>query len=130
VEVEDLEEARSIPKVISAGDVVRVGPHEITMSRELARGGPKDIEIRFLPRYQVHRLLEKRLIIARQQGGSRLVEISYEDPDRVLAAQVVSRVVTEYVNYSVRTEVTQDTTTVARLRREVDSTARKLAASE
>src|SRR5204862_272921 len=76
------------------------------------------------------KLLDRRLQISRQEGGSRLVEVSYEGPDRVLAAQVVGRIVTEYVGYTTRTEATQDTATVAQLRREVDSTARKLGAAE
>jgi len=125
-----LEEARAVPAQIAAGDSMRVGGTVLTLAQDLSRGGPKEIVIRVLPRYQVHKLLEKRLLIARQEGGSRLVEVSYQDPDRVLAAQVVNRVVTEYVDYSTRTERTADTTTVAQLRREVDSTARAMVQAE
>jgi succinoglycan biosynthesis transport protein ExoP len=86
--------------------------------------------LKFLPRYQIYKLLESRLLIARQEGGSRLIEVSFEDPDRVLAARVVTRLVSEYMAYSTSTERTTDTTTVAQLRREVDSTSRKLAVAE
>jgi uncharacterized protein involved in exopolysaccharide biosynthesis len=109
---------------------MRVGCTEITLAQDLSRGGPSKIVIRMLPRYQVHKLLDKRLTIEQQQGGSRLVEVSFEDPDRALAAQVVNRIIAEYVAYSTRTERGQDTTAIVRLRAQVDSTARTLGESE
>src|SRR4029079_259391 len=102
----------------------------VTLAPTLLTSGPEQIVIKLLPRYEVHKLLDKRLIIARQEGGSRLVEVSFEDPDRLLASQVVNRLVTEYVQYTTTTEQTEDTTTVAQLRTEVESTSRRLAVAE
>jgi uncharacterized protein involved in exopolysaccharide biosynthesis len=130
VEKDKLEEVRTLPASIAAGDSMRVGGTEITLSPQLRPGGPEKIVIRVLPRFEVHKLLDRRLTIERQEGGSRLVEVAYEDPDRVLAAQVVQRVIAEYVAYSNRITEAQDTTTVVQLRREVDSTGRRLAQSE
>jgi uncharacterized protein involved in exopolysaccharide biosynthesis len=130
VEKKKLEEEPNLPSTITPGVPVQVGGTVITLSPKLVTAGPATILITVLPRYQVHKLLDRRLLIARQEGGSRLVEVSYEDPDRILAAQVVNTLVDEYVAYSTRTERAQDTTTVSHLRTQVDSTARKLASAE
>ncbi|HEY9226559.1 MAG TPA: GNVR domain-containing protein [Gemmatimonadaceae bacterium] len=127
---EKLDDVASIPPVMTPGMPVQIGGTIITLAPTLVGAGPDEIVVRLLPRYQVHKLLDKRLIISRQEGGSRLVEVSYEDPDRVLATQVVTNLVGEYVKYTTITERTEDTTTVAQLRMEVDSTSRRLAAAE
>jgi uncharacterized protein involved in exopolysaccharide biosynthesis len=130
IEKSKLEEVRNLPASVSAGDSIRVGGTVLTLSRDLARGGPDEIVVRVLPRYKVHDLMDRRLSIERQEGGSRLVEVTYEDPDRQLAADVVRRVIDEYVTYSTALEKLQDTTAVGRIRVQVDSTARVLAAAE
>ncbi len=130
IETSDLEEVRNLPASIRAGDSIRVGGFELTLAPDLARGGPEKIEVRVLPRFRVHELLDKRLSIQRQEGGSRLVEVSFEDPDRQLAAAVVRDLVDEFTSYSSRMERRADTTAVAGLQREVDSTARLLAGAE
>ncbi len=130
VERKKLDDVGPLPAVIEPGSPVRVGGLMLTLSPDLRRGGPETIKIRILPRYEVHKLLERRLVIGRQEGGSRLVEVSFEDPDRALAAQVVGRVVDEYTTYSNRTQRGDDTTAVIRLRAQVDSTSRKLGVAE
>lgn len=130
VEEKNIDDATVAPPAFMPGTPVRVGGTLITLSSKLVGAGPEKIVIKLLPRYKVHRLLEKRLLIARQEGGSRLVEVSFEDPDRVLAAQVVNLVVTEYVTYTTANDRTEDTTAVGQLSAEVDSTRRKMLAAE
>ena len=130
VEHKKLDDVPNLPTAMIPGVPVQIGGTIVTLIPKLLGAGPSKIVIKFLPRYEVHKLLEKRLVIARQEGGSRLVEVSFEDPDRVLAAQLVNTLIGEYIAYSTRTERNQDTTTVAQLRFQVDSTARKLAAAE
>lgn len=130
VERKKLDDVGPLPPFFEPGAPVRIGGLMLTLSPDLRRGGPEVIKIRVLPRYEVHKLLDRRLVIGRQEGGSRLVEVAYEDPDRVLASQVVSRMVDEYTTYSNRTQRSDDTTAVLRLRGQVDSTARKLSESE
>jgi uncharacterized protein involved in exopolysaccharide biosynthesis len=125
-----LDDVGPIPAVFEPGVPVRIGGVSLTLAPDLVRSGPATIKIRILPRYEVHKLLERRLTINRQEGGSRLVEVMYDDPDRVLASEVVRRIVDEYVTYSNRTSRTDDTTAVVRLREQVDSTSRKLARTE
>jgi uncharacterized protein involved in exopolysaccharide biosynthesis len=119
-----------LPHVFKLGVPVRVSGWLITLSPLLAGGGPDKIVVKLLPRYKVHKLLDKRLLISRQEGGSRLVEVVFEDPDRVLAQQVVQQIISNYVAYTTATERTEDTTAVGELRLQVDSTRRLLTASE
>ncbi len=130
IEKSGLDDVPNLPSTIAAGQSIRVGGVEITLAQTLRGAGPASIVIQILPRYKVHQLLDKRLSISQQEGGSRLVEVSYEDPDRVLAAQVVAHVIGEYVHYTNHTEITSDTITVSELHDEVDSTARQLAIAE
>lgn len=126
----DFDETAGLPAEIIPGATVRVGGTAVTLAPALRRGGPSTIAITFLPRYKVHKLLEKRLLIEQEEGGSRLVDVTYEDPDRRLAAQVVAVLIHEYVDYTTRTSHGMDTLTVARLRFQVDSTSRALALAE
>ncbi len=130
VESKGFEGQAAIPPTMIPGTAVQIGGLVLTLNPTLLTAGPTKIVIDLLPRYAVYELLQRRLVIARQEGGSRLVEITYQDPDRVLAAQVVNRIVTEYVKYTTGTERGEDTTAIAELRFQVDTTARRLAAAE
>lgn len=130
VEEKKIDDATAAPPAFMPGTPVRVGGTLITLSPTLVAAGPPKIVIKLLPRYKVHELLTKRLLIERQEGGSRLVEVSFEDPDRVLAAQVVNHMVAEYVKYTTANDRTEDTTAVGELAAQVDSTRRKLIAAE
>jgi uncharacterized protein involved in exopolysaccharide biosynthesis len=129
VEKKKLDDVR-LPAEMIPGVPVQVGGTVVTLSPKLLGAGPSKIAVTFLPRYKVHKLLDKRLTIEQQEGGSRLVEVSFEDPDRRLAAQVVSTLVGEYVTYTTHTLHGDDTLTVTRLRAQVDSTLHKLTAAE
>ncbi len=119
-----------IPATLIPGVPVQIGGFAVMLPLDLLGSGPSKIVVKFLPRYKVYKLLDKRMTIERQEGGSRLVEVTYDDPDRVLAAQVVSVLVNDYMQYTKSTERTQDTISVVELRAQVDSTFRKLTASE
>jgi uncharacterized protein involved in exopolysaccharide biosynthesis len=130
VEEKNIDDATVAPPAFMPGTPVRVGGTLITLSSKLIAAGPDKIVIKLLPRYKVHELLERRLLIERQEGGSRLVEVSFEDADRVLAAQVVNRVLSEFVTYTTANDRTEDTSVVGQLANQVDSTHRKLIVAE
>lgn len=119
-----------LPAFLAAGDSVRVGGVIFGLPEALKSSGPDEIQVEFLPRYKVHELLAKRLTIRRQEGGSRLVEISFEDADRRLAAQVVERIVREYVAYSLQVDVRDETTQMTELRSALAASAVRLAGFE
>jgi uncharacterized protein involved in exopolysaccharide biosynthesis len=120
----------TIPAMLIPGVPVQIGGFAVMLPLDLLGSGPSKIVVKFLPRYKVYKLLDKRLTIERQEGGSRLVEVTYDDPDRVLAAQVLNVLVNDYMQYTKSTERTEDTISVVELRGQVDSTFRSLTASE
>ncbi len=130
VDAEDLDEYGKLPPSLAPGDSMRVGSVMLALPENLRAGGPDRIKLRLLPRYRVHEQFEQRLTIRRQEGGSRLVEVSYEDPDRRLAAQVIDRLVREFVGYSVRTDEGDDNAQITELRGALAGSAVTLAASE
>lgn len=129
VEKKDLDDV-VVPAEMIPGAPIRIGGFMLTLAPTLATGGPEQIVVQLLPRYKVYKLLAKRLVIAQQEGGSKLIEVMYDDPDRALAVQVVNLLVNTYVAYTTANEETDDTTAVATLRAQVDSTARRLAVAE
>ena len=130
VDADGLEGFAKLPAELATGDSVRVGSVVFGLPESLKGSGPDHIEVKFLPRYKVHELMDKRLTIRRQEGGSRLVEISFEDPDRRLAAQVVERIVHEYVAYTLQVDVRDEDTQMTELRAALAASAVRLAGSE
>lgn len=129
VDADDLDEFK-LPTVLAAGDSMRVGSVMLTLPENLRAGGPKRIKLRLLPRYKVHKRLDKRLDIKRQEGGSRLVELTFEDPDRHLAAQVLDHLVKEYVAYMLQIDQRDEDTQIRELRAALANTSVRLATAE
>ena len=119
-----------VPESLAPGDSLRVGGVLLTLPAALRASGPEKIRLQLLPRYKVREQLDKRLAIRREEGGSRLVEVAFEDPDRLLAAQVVGHLVQEYITYSLRTERHDAGTAVAELRGVLDRNSTRLARAE
>jgi len=102
----------------------------LSLTPQLRQGGSSKIVVRFLPRYKVHKLLDSRLTIEKQSSQSRLVEMTFDDPDRVLASQVLTRIIAEFSRYTTANDRLEDTTAVAQLQEQVDSTVRRLGIAE
>jgi uncharacterized protein involved in exopolysaccharide biosynthesis len=83
-----------------------------------------------MPRYRAQEAITRRLDIRRQEGNSRLVQVTFEDPDRHRAAEVVRTLVATYEAYTRRNAVGEDGRRLEELRREAATWARNLAASE
>lgn len=130
VDTDELEEYPGLPAVLSPGDSMRVGSIVLGLPEHLKRSGPAEIKVKLLPRYEVYKLLEKRLAIRQQEGGSRLVEVVFDDPDRHLAAQVVERIVREYVNYSLQADLLDEGKQTSELREALAGSALRLRTSE
>jgi uncharacterized protein involved in exopolysaccharide biosynthesis len=126
----DLEEAAKLPATVSAGDSVRVGSVMLTLPENLRAAGPSTIKVRLLPRYVTEARLQKRLTIRKQEGGSRLVEVAFEDPDRRLAASVIARLVREYVTYANAVDRTESGSRLDSLRSALGTTQVQLTSAE
>jgi len=118
------------PAVMSPGDSTRIGGLLVQLSPTLRVNGPSKIEVQLLPRFEALKRFDDRLDIRMQEGGSRLVKVAFEDPDRVLAAAVVTRIVAEYVDYTISNDLVDDGQRIGELKRETDGYAKRLAASE
>jgi len=114
-----------------AGDTLRVGGIWLRFDPRFEPGeAPSPLELRFTPRYEVREALVDRLDVRRQEIGSRLIAISFDDSDRRLAAQVVDRMLAEYLSFVARTERGDLGSTAAELRRQVEAQRVALAAAE
>lgn len=125
----DLEGVTALPATMRVGDTLRFGGVRLRLTAT-GDSAPAQFTARVLPRYKAQQLLEDRLDIRTQEGGSRLVEVTYEDPDRELAAAVVRRLIDTYVDYTLGNTATDDTRRLTELRREVKNYADRLATTE
>lgn len=123
VEAEWSGDSAAVPRVVTAGTPFQVGPLTFTVRPE-AR--VDEIEVRLQPRYAVHTMLEERLQVRRRSSGAKLVEVRYEDTDRFLAADVVSVMVSSYLDFTRRTKGGDAAVTIAGLHRTSDSLATAL----
>jgi len=130
VEITQQEGDLAVPTSWAPGDSTVVGRLQLQLLPALRTAGPATIELDLLPRYKAMELLEKRLDIRMQEGGSRLVSITFEDADREVAAAVVERLVAEYLAYTRQNERADDGVRTGELRREVAAFAKRLADAE
>ncbi len=130
VEVKEPHEpARSLPHVQDAGEL-RFAGYRFKLAPRPADSIPSAIKVRIRSHYEAVRKLRKKLQINRVDTRSRLVEITYENPDRELAADVVNGVLNEYVAYKTAAEHGDSRNTVKELQAQVADEARKLAEAE
>ena len=119
----------TLPKELAVGDTLRAGGLRLTLRKE-ATPTPERIVVSLLPRFRARGLVEKRLDVRRQESGSHLVQVRYDDEDRRLAADVVRTVVREFVAFSLKNERSDATTQVEELRRSSAEQKQRLTASE
>lgn len=112
------------------GDSLRVGSVRLRLAPTLATSKLESFTVRLSARYKALKQLDDRLDIRQQEGGSRLVQVAYEDADRLMAARAVNRLVADYVAYSNANELGDDALRAGELRRATDSVARVLAQAE
>jgi len=115
---------------VAPGDTVRVGNVVLTLDGSLAKRNLAEFEVQLLPRFKALKRFNDLLDVRQQEGGSRLVEVAFEDADRVQAARAVARVVTEYIAYTNVNDATDDQFRTLELGRAVDSVAKNLTRAE
>jgi len=109
----------SQPSVVP-GDTLRIGGLWLRFDPRVAPGGARSpLTLRLSPRFEVREALLDRLDVRRQEIGSRLIAITFDDSDRLLAAQVVERMLAEYLGFVARTEQGDLGSTAAELRRQL-----------
>ena len=123
------EPAVDLPPVQPGGEVEFAG-YRLRLAPGLAEDPPGKIRIEILPRYEAVKTLREDLDIRPQEGGSRLVGISYTVPDREVAAAVVNGLLNEYVTYKTGAESFEGRATAQDLGEEVENFALQLAEAE
>ena len=117
------EDSVRVPEKVSTGVPFHVGSLDITI---LAADTVRNIRLQLVPRYKVRERLDDRLIIRRRSPGAKLIEVRYEDSDRLLTPQVVGVMVGSYLDYSRLLESGDAGKTIGELRHAVDSVTRIL----
>ncbi len=113
------------------GDTLRLGGLWLRFDPRLGPEASRSpITLRLAPRFEVREALADRLDVRRQEIGSRLIAITFDDSDRRLAAQVVERMLAEYLAFVARTERGDLGSTAAELRRQVEAQRAALTAAE
>ena len=115
---------------VQIGEVLEINGYRLQLSPGLLEDPPNKIRIDVLLHYQAVDELRDDLDIRRQEGGSRLVEISHTVPDREMAAATVNRLATEYTTYKTDTEHSEARFTVTELREEVQDYSDQLTEAE
>jgi uncharacterized protein involved in exopolysaccharide biosynthesis len=116
--------------IVAIQDTLRIGSVTLHITADTGTAAPDRIVIQFLPRFVARALVSKRLDVRRQESGSRLVLVRYDDEDRRLAADVVRRLVTDFIAFSLQNERRDNTSQSDELRRTIAEQRTKLATSE
>lgn len=130
VTADKLTGAEFSPATVAAGDSIRIGNIALRLDAALAKTKLAEFEVQLLPRFKALKRFDDLLDIRQQEGGSRLVQVSYEDADRVQAARAVDRVVREYVAYTNANDSNDDEFRAGELGHAVDSVAKALVKAE
>lgn len=117
IEEEDEEDRREGP--IQPGQDVAFQGYTVRLAPEFPEDPPEKITIQIVPRYEAVEDLRDEVDIRRQEGGSRLVEVSLMHPDRTLAAAIVNGIVNQYVAYKTSVERAESRFTARELQEEV-----------
>ena len=116
---------------LSPGDRLEWEGYRLVLADSLRElEGASKIRIEIVPWYEAVDDLRDDLDISRQEGGSRLVEVSYALPDRELSASVVNSLVREYVGYKRAADRADARYTAGELRVQVAEEGERLAAAE
>ena len=121
------EDSAGTPATVKTGAPFRVGPLDLTV---IAPDSVRTIELRLLPRYKVREQLDDRLVVRRRSPGAKLIEVRFEDRDRLLTPQVVGVVVGSYLDYVHVLESGDAGKTILELRHATDSVATALRAAD
>ena len=106
------------PPVLARGDTLRLGGLRLRVNPDSS--APTRIVLDILPRYRIRAHVDKRMEVRRQDGGSRLVLVSFEDEDRHLAAAVVRQVISQFMRETEQRESNDATSQVSELRQQAN----------
>lgn len=128
--IEEEDEPDRIEGPIGPGQEIGFKGYTLRLASAIQEDPPGRIRVTIVPRYEAVDDLREELDIRRQEGGSRLVEVSLTHPDRELAAAVVNGILSEYVAYKTTVEHAESRYTAQELNQEVAEYGVRLAEAE
>ena len=130
VQVENQREPVTLPPAVSVGQPFEIGAMVLALSPVLNRNPPDEIRFVVQPFRNAVQNLRDNLLVERQEGRSKLLEISFRHRDPQLAAAVVNAVAASFLEYKRETSKTESRSMVEFLREQTASYGRQLAESE
>lgn len=130
VQVENQREPVALPASVSIGQPFVIGNLVLALAPALDRNPPDEIRFVVQPFQSAVQNLRDNLLVERQAGRSKLVEISFRQRDPQLAAAVVNAVAASFVEDKRETSKTESRSMVKFLREQTASYGRQLAESE
>lgn len=104
-----------VPRIVRVGEPFEIGATRLVL--DPASGvPPRELSFRLTGYEKTMKKMRKTLRVDAQDGGSKLVEVSYRDSDPVLAAAVVNGIVDHYMAYKARTDKSESRHTIEVLR--------------
>jgi tyrosine-protein kinase Etk/Wzc len=130
VQVENQREPVALPASVSIGQPFVIGNLVLALAPALDRNPPDEMRFVVQPFQSAVQNLRDNLLVERQAGRSKLVEISFRHRDPQLAATVVNAVAASFVGYKRETSKTESRSMVEFLREQTGTYGRQLAESE
>ncbi len=117
---------------IPAGGTVEWAGYRLALQPAVGPGAPAPgaIRIEIARRDEAVQALREDLVVRREEGGSRLVEVTYTSTDREAAAAVVNAAVAEYVAYKTTVERGEAGFTTSELREKLQEYRARLTEAE
>jgi tyrosine-protein kinase Etk/Wzc len=119
VEAENVRRPVSLPESVSAGETFQLGTLAISLAPALAADPPRKIRFEVAPFRATVKKMREELMVDRQSGRSRLVEVSYRSTDPRLAAAVTNGITGSFIAYKERTGTAESRGTAEVLREQI-----------
>src|SRR5690606_32074641 len=120
----------TLPERVTIGEPFRIGPMTFVLRDSLSADPPSLVRFSVKPFRRMMRGLRRDVKIERSDEGSRLVEISYRNPDPYVAQAFVNGIVHDFMEYSLSTGQSDSRRRASILEEEVAHYAERLAQAE
>lgn len=129
MEANDLQVPVTLPSEVRVGQPFRIG-ELVLVVRESGDNAPERIRFTIAPFRRALEEMRENLLVERQEGGSKLIEVSYRSTDPVLAAAVANGIAESFMQYNKALGSVESRRTVQVLREQVALYERQLREAE
>lgn len=119
VEAHEVQRSVPLPQSVGAGETLQIGSLVLSLSPTLRADPPQEIRFEVVSFRTTVKKMREDLMVNRQAGRSRLVEVSYRSPDPRLAAAVTNGITESFIAYKERTGTAESRGTAEVLRGQI-----------